>query len=125
VKLTTEALSKFVGGYLEVRSMRWGFMLRAKIKRIETNETSSLIFVWLDKGDEESVQPKEEDRVDYFLDLYTCTVTSVSRGRIVINFPVMDEISVFSPLYDTKVKPQKSSEKPEEESPQLKDSFKN
>lgn len=128
MELTTEALSKFVGGYLEVRSMKWGFMLRAKVKRLEIkakDEASKLIFVWLDKGDEESVQPKEEDRVDYFLDLSTCTVTDVSRGRIVINFLEMDEITVLSPLYDTKVKPQKSSEKPGEESPQLKDSFKN
>lgn len=111
MELTTEALLRFVGGYLKVRSMKGGFMLRANIKRLEVkakSETSSLIFVWLDKGDEESVQPKEEDRVDYFLDLSTCTVTDVSRGRIVINFPEMDEIAIFSPLYDTKIKPQKA-----------------
>lgn len=112
MELTTEALLRFVGGYLKVRSMKGGFILRAKVKRLEIkaeSETSKLIFVWLDKEDEESVQPKEEDRVDYFLDLSGCTVTDVSRGRIVINFPEMDEIVVLSPLYDTKVKPQKAS----------------
>ncbi len=111
MEITTEALSRFAGGQLEIQNKNEGYLYRGEIENIEVDDDSIRVkFAWLAKG--EGYPPVterwvNENKLDYAVSRELSIATDLSGGRVAINVSVVWELLVFFPPDGSKLDPAK------------------
>lgn len=103
MELTTEVLSKFVGGVMEISNRVENHHYMGRIQEIEVkNETLIVKFYWLIKKDKNK-QWKEVSPISYFGNLKICNLSDVGKDRLFICIPVVEETSILFLPTDSKL----------------------
>lgn len=104
--LTTEVLTAFVGGQLEIKNERDGYLYRGEIAKavVKSNELE-VTFAWVAKGEGYPPIPTrwvEHMDLSYQATLDFCSVNDIGPGtegsnRICLLYHALDEVVVFFP----------------------------
>ncbi len=108
MKLSNDALQRFVGGQLEIQR---DYIYRGEVAEVDiADDNLSVKFKWIAKGDKLPLPTKwtNEDNTSYGVSLITASTSNIGIGRIAINTGfVSNELLVFFPPDGSKLDPGK------------------
>jgi len=111
MQVTSELLSKFVGGQLEIQNRIEEYIYRGEVSEAVVNGNELHVkFKWVAKGDGLPLPAKwvNEKKTTYDVSLLTSSITEIDSGRIAIQTRfVSNEILVFYPPNGSKLDPAK------------------
>ena len=111
MEITTELLSRFVGGQLEIQNQKEGYPYRGEVESVEVDVDEDLIkvrFAWLANGEGYPPIPTrwvKDDRLDYSVSLMLSSASDNSNGRLTVNVYGVGEFLVFFPPDGSKLDP--------------------
>jgi len=111
MQLTSEMLTRFVGGQMEIQNKEESYIYRGEVKTIvvENNELK-VQFVWMAKGEGFSLLPNKwikDDHLDYAADLETYYSVDVGDDRLCFQSSVVGEMVILYPSNGSKLDPAK------------------
>jgi len=102
MELTTEVLSKFVGGVMEISNRVENHHYMGKIQEIEVKDGMLIVkFHWLIKKN--GRQWKKVSPISYLGNLKICNLSDIGRDRLFICIPVVEETSILYLPTDSKL----------------------
>lgn len=111
MEITTETLSRFVGGQLEIQNQNEGYLYRGEIESIEVdNDSIKVKFAWLAKGEGYPPLPERwvnDENLDYVVSRMLSSASDIGDGRVSINVSIVWELLVFFPPDGSKLDPAK------------------
>lgn len=111
MEITTELLSGFVGGQLEIQNQNEGYLYRGEVESAEVDDDSIKVrFAWLAKGEGYPPVPTrwvKDDQLDYSAGLMLCSASDIGDGRLAVNVSIVWELLVFFPPDGSKLDPAK------------------
>jgi len=111
MEITTEALSRFTGGQLEIQNRNEGYLYRGEIESVEVDDDSIRVkFAWLAKGEGYPPLPERwvnDEGLDYAVSRMFCSASDIGDGRVTINVSIVWEVLVFFPPDGSKLDPAK------------------
>ena len=111
MEITTEALSRFVGGQLEIQNKNEGYLYRGEVESIEVDgDDIKVKFAWLAKREGDPPLPERwinDEKLDYAVSRMLSSASDIGDGRISINVSIVWELLVFFPPDDSKLDPAK------------------
>ncbi|MFC1721758.1 hypothetical protein ACFL0Z_02500 [Patescibacteria group bacterium] len=113
--LTTEVLSKYVGGQLEIQNKIEEYLFRGEIANASVTDGEDkelkIQFRWIAKGDGYPPLPTKwvnHEDTNYAVSLMTANHTDQGNGRLVVQTGfVSNELLVFLPPSGSKLDPKK------------------
>ena len=119
MQLTTQTVTRFIGGQVEIQNQDEGYMFRGEVKTIvvENNELR-VKFAWLAKGEGYPPFPKKwvsDDNLDYVASLEIYSVSDIGSSghdvggdsRLCLNSSIVGETVVLFPPNGSKLDPAK------------------
>ena len=111
MKITSETLTCFVGGQMEIQNQGEGYLYRGEVMAIgvENNEIQAK-FAWLAKGEGFPPIPNKwvrNDRLDYTASLEIYTPSDIGDGRLCFNSLIVGETFILYPPNGSKLDPAK------------------
>jgi len=115
MNLTTEVLTPYVGGQMEIQNRNEGYIFRGEIKTIKVeNNTLKVGFAWLGKGEGYPPVPRRwvsDQQLQYeaSLDIYSASNIGPSGGdvggsdRLSLNSSIVGELVVIYPPDGSKI----------------------
>ena len=107
MELTTEVVSKYVGGQLEIQNSSEHYLYRGEVERALVEGTTLHVkFKWQAQMGDDFEWHAEND-LDYSVSLEIYGVSEIGDGRIALNSPYTHELAVFFPPDGSKLDPSK------------------
>ena len=111
MEITTEVLSRFVGGQLEIQNQNEGYLYRGEIESVEVDDESIKVkFAWLAKGEGYPLLPERwvnDEKLDYAVSRMLSSASDIGDGRVSIHVSIVWELLVFFPPDGSKLDPAK------------------
>jgi len=109
MQLTTENLSRFKGGQLEVQNRNEGYVYRGEIEAATIEDNRLVVkFSWLASGEGYPPYPTKwvkSFRGDYAASLEIYAASDIGLNRLCLNSPIVGELVVFYPPDGSKLDP--------------------
>lgn len=110
MQLTTENLTRFKGGQLEIQNQAENYIYRGEIENVVVEEeTVKVRFAWIAKG-KGGFPPQgwiKDDKRDYRAGTLIYSASDIGDDRVAMNSFVNGEMAVFFPPDGSKLDPAK------------------
>ena len=119
MRLTTEMLTPFIGGQIEVQNQDEGYLYRGEIKTVVVEDNELRVALnWMAKGEGYPPIPTgwvADERLVYAASLEIYTVSNIGPSgeevggddRICLNSPIVGELTILYPANGSKLDPAK------------------